>query len=126
LGSSQIFGELFTFFPSQTTTHPFLQNIRVNLRELDLTDIDLDFLSPAIGNLHRLKNLSLSGNHLKTLPKEIGNLKMLSHLYLSRNPITSLPSDMDNLINLQMFLHDDGLEISEKLKEILEKNKDRD
>jgi erythromycin esterase len=31
LGSSQIFGELFTFFPSQTTTHPFLQNIRVNL-----------------------------------------------------------------------------------------------
>jgi hypothetical protein len=29
LGSSQIFGELFTFFPSQTTTHPFLQNIRV-------------------------------------------------------------------------------------------------
>jgi hypothetical protein len=31
LGSSQIFGELFTFFPSQTTTHPFLQNIRVSL-----------------------------------------------------------------------------------------------
>jgi uncharacterized repeat protein (TIGR02543 family) len=30
LGSSQIFGELFTFFPSQTTTHPFLQNIRVS------------------------------------------------------------------------------------------------
>jgi serine phosphatase RsbU (regulator of sigma subunit) len=31
LGSSQIFGELFTFFPSQTTTHHFLQNIRVKL-----------------------------------------------------------------------------------------------
>jgi class 3 adenylate cyclase len=33
LGSSQIFGELFTFFPSQTTTHPFLQNIRVKIVE---------------------------------------------------------------------------------------------
>jgi hypothetical protein len=31
LGSSQIFGEFFTFSPSQTTTHPFLQNIRVTI-----------------------------------------------------------------------------------------------
>jgi hypothetical protein len=43
LGSSQIFGEFFTFSPSQTTTHPFLQNIRVTLASV------VDIVGAALG-----------------------------------------------------------------------------
>jgi hypothetical protein len=57
LGSSQIFGELFTFFPSQTTTHPFLQNIRVTLGYYD----------------HEAQEIGLSKNSFKEVD-EIGML----------------------------------------------------
>jgi hypothetical protein len=53
LGSSQIFGELFTFFPSQTTTHPFLQNIRVILAYIVAGILFLRWLNTSYENIAR-------------------------------------------------------------------------
>ena len=59
-----------------------LQLFDPNLKELDLSDINLTELPVEIGKLKNLQTLYLSDNKLIELPKEIGKLKNLQILYL--------------------------------------------
>jgi Leucine-rich repeat (LRR) protein len=67
---------------------------------LDLSDLELTFLPPQIGNLTNLTQLDLSNNELSKLPSEIGKLTNLTQLGLSDNELSKLPSEIGKLINL--------------------------
>jgi Leucine-rich repeat (LRR) protein len=60
--------------------------------KLDLAGYNLTELPPEIGNLTKLKKLTLGkilrGNKLKTLPPEIGKLCNLTELHLRGNQLT--------------------------------------
>ena len=71
-----------------------------NLRELNLSYLNLTSIPSSLGNLRNLRELNLSGN-LASLPKEIGNLKNLKVLNLTNNSLGSLPSSIGNLTNLE-------------------------
>ncbi|KAH7528141.1 hypothetical protein FEM48_Zijuj05G0040200 [Ziziphus jujuba var. spinosa] len=60
-------------------------------------------LSPSIGNLTRLQDVSIAGNALSgEIPKEVGKLTELISLFIGRNNFSGpLPSEMGNLVNLQ-------------------------
>ena len=70
-----------------------------NLRELNLSYLNLTSIPSSLGNLRNLRELNLSGN-LASLPKEIGNLKNLKELQLLNSKLTSLPKEIGNLKNL--------------------------
>jgi len=59
--------------------------------ELDLSDLDLDEISPTIDKLDRVEIINLSNNSLEYIPDEIGCLEYLYKLILSGNPIESVP-----------------------------------
>jgi Leucine-rich repeat (LRR) protein len=75
---------------------------------LDGNDITppMKMLSPEIGRLVNLQELSLAGNDLQTLPPEIGKLTNLQVLVLDKNKIKRLPKEIGQLQNLRrLFLN---------------------
>ncbi|CAD5173311.1 unnamed protein product [Musa acuminata subsp. malaccensis] len=77
--------------------------IRVFVLSLDLTGLNLSgTLSPAVGRLHHLVNLSTASNSLSgPLPAELSHLSNLRHLNLSNNLFNgSFPSAFSRLKNL--------------------------
>ena len=69
----------------------------VGLRWLILTDNQVEWLPPAIGQCHSLQKLMLAGNRLQSLPAELAQCRQLELLRLSANPLTVLP---DGLLHL--------------------------
>jgi receptor kinase-like protein len=63
-------------------------------------------ISPSLGNLTFLQNLSLSDNRLSgPIPEELGQLSRLSNLYLSYNSLNgSIPSSLGNNCSNLVFL----------------------
>ena len=70
------------------------------LRILNLSDNNLSYIPPTIGNLTSLTHLHLDFNNLTYLPNDIGNLTSLTILFLHCNRLTSLPDDIGNLTQL--------------------------
>lgn len=68
-----------------------------DLKELYITENNLQYLPNSIGNLTALKVLDLSDNHLIELPDEIGDLLNLKELYLNHNLLQFLPESISRL-----------------------------
>ena len=62
--------------------------------KLDLSDLRLTTLPPAIGQLTALTELVLWGNQLTTLPPELGQLTALRELFLAGNPLQEPPLEV--------------------------------
>ncbi|MCK4935164.1 MAG: leucine-rich repeat domain-containing protein [Simkaniaceae bacterium] len=74
------------------------------LRTLSLHNNHLTALPQDINQLLHLEFLHLSDNHLTMLPKSISQLEKLSNLYISNNQLTELPQAMENLTKHSKFL----------------------
>jgi internalin A len=74
---------------------------RSGARELDLSNLGLHELSPALGQLTQLRRLNLSDNQLTTLPETLGRLTQLQWLSASDNQLTALPETLGQLTQLQ-------------------------
>lgn len=75
-----------------------------NLRELDLSDNNLETLPESIGYLKKLEELYLSGNrNFRRLPDSIGDLENLETLELEETNLESLPKSMERLTKLSRF-----------------------
>ncbi len=71
-----------------------------NLKELDLSQLELSEFPEEISNLVELTKLDLNDNLLTTLPKSIGNLVNLNELNLMENSLTEIPETIQNLSQL--------------------------
>jgi Leucine-rich repeat (LRR) protein len=80
--------------------------------ELNLAELGLSELPPAIGNLINLIALDLSYNRLSSLPPQIAYLQNLQVLDLYNNQLSSLPPEIGNLTNLQWLWLDNNPLIS--------------
>lgn len=60
-----------------------------NLRELSLEFNSISYVSPKIGELHNLQNLSMFVNYITTLPKTMKNLN-LTELYIDSNQLSCI------------------------------------
>lgn len=75
------------------------------LNHLQITGFpSLTSLSPDIGKLGNLLQLTLTHNSLATLPDEISGLSKLKHLDVSHNKITSIPASLCSLHALQTLI----------------------
>jgi internalin A len=72
--------------------------------ELDLSNLQLSYLTDSIGQLSRLRMLDLSGNQLRVLPDFIGQLSQLHRLYLSGNQLSALPDFIGQLSQLETLV----------------------
>lgn len=72
-----------------------------NLRELDLSQNDLETIPTGLCSLEGLETLNLSSNQIYKIPSEIGCLKGIRDLDLSRNLFSSLPVEIGDLQNLE-------------------------
>ena len=64
------------------------------LRELILSDNQLDSLPAIIGDLDSLVTLSVNGNRLEKLPRELGRLQHLEFLDVRNNSLVQLPREI--------------------------------
>ena len=86
------------------------QAARDEVKELDLSGIELTELPAEIGQLTKLTKLYLRNNSLSNLPAEIGQLTNLTYLYLSNNSLSSLPAEIGQLTKLtKLYLSDNSL-----------------
>lgn len=69
------------------------------LQELSIHNSSLTSIPARIGELHELKTLDLSGNSITTLPEEILNLENVDSLNLSGNPLTDVPIEVEQWIH---------------------------
>ena len=72
-----------------------------NIISLDLFNIGLNSLSPAIEQLTSLENLDLSFNQLTSLPAGVWQLTALEYLDIKDNQITSLAQEINLLTSLK-------------------------
>jgi len=73
-----------------------------HLESLAVTMSECKALPESIGNLQRLRTLSLSNNQaLATLPSTLTRLSQLRTLHVWGSPLTSLPADIGNLSQLE-------------------------
>ncbi|XP_004292376.1 PREDICTED: probable LRR receptor-like serine/threonine-protein kinase At5g48740-like [Fragaria vesca subsp. vesca] len=68
---------------------------------LELSDINLRSISPAIADLIDLKTLDLHNTSLAGEVQNLGSLTRLEKLNLSFNQLTSFGTELDNLVSLQ-------------------------
>ena len=68
---------------------------------LDLSKLELEYLSDSIGQLAELQMLFLTDNKLQKLPDSIGQLAELQTLVLSGNQLQQLPDSIGQLAELQ-------------------------
>ena len=72
----------------------------VNLEELEMSYCrlknkrSLENIPAEIGNLRKLKKLTISGNYLNNIPKEIGNLSELEYFDAGDNLLDSVPESL--------------------------------
>ena len=71
------------------------------LRDLDLTNNNIEELPESLGELTCLKALWLTSNKLKTLPNSVGNMKNLEELYANQNRLKKLPDSFGELWSLR-------------------------
>jgi CCR4-NOT transcription complex subunit 6 len=72
--------------------------------QLDISNVKLRFLSPAIALYSNLTELYLNNNQLTFLPEALFySLTKLKHLDISSNLFTRLPEGISNLINLRVL-----------------------
>jgi hypothetical protein len=74
-------------------TTPLVQN----LKTLDLSEIGISHIPPAVFELRDLVSLDVSKNKLITLPAQIDQLKELRYLFLQDNQLTELPPQIGEL-----------------------------
>ncbi len=70
------------------------------LRWLILTDNQVEFLPPDIGQCQPLQKLMLAGNRLQSLPAELAQCQQLELLRISANPLAALPDWLTQLPRL--------------------------
>ncbi|MBS0607282.1 MAG: leucine-rich repeat domain-containing protein [Parachlamydiales bacterium] len=73
------------------------------LQILNLSHNELSYLPKTIGNLTDLRILDLSYNQLREIPETIGNLRTLRNLSLSINQLRELPETIGNLTDLRIL-----------------------
>ncbi|HVM62836.1 MAG TPA: COR domain-containing protein [Verrucomicrobiae bacterium] len=73
------------------------------LRALSLGNNDLHHLTPEIGKLKMLESLGVEANRLVDLPPEIGDLSNLKSLLLYSNSLSTVPAEVGKLQNLRML-----------------------
>ncbi|ELA40876.1 uncharacterized protein VICG_02090, partial [Vittaforma corneae ATCC 50505] len=76
-------------------------SVKSEIKELVLSNNNLETLPPVMEELENLKVLFLNVNRLKLLPDEIGKLVSLQELCLSCNELKLLPAKMVELKSLQ-------------------------
>ena len=101
---------------SNNTDKLFLNNMGISqipeevfslsqLKVLDLSGNDIDFLPASINKLSTLRELFLTNNKLKEIPVEITELSRLEDLHLTNNELESLPENIEKLRSLRrLFL----------------------
>jgi len=113
---------LMAFFPQDDRIHPSLRikNVRRlylvlpsrmpfeisffhEIEELTASRCDLAFLPSCLGQLKKLRELSLDNNNLTELPGSICDLHEMRHLGLSDNSIDYLPEFIGKLKNLRIL-----------------------
>jgi len=72
----------------------------VHLKNINARFLDLNELSPQIGQIQLLEYLDITGNKISSLPEEIGLLSNLKNLRLSQNNLTTLPDSLLNCTKL--------------------------
>jgi len=70
---------------------------------LNLSNLSLVDLPPAIWQLGRLQVLRLYGNRISSLPDSFANLQSLRSLYLPRNRLTELPTPVLKIPGLEVL-----------------------
>ena len=73
----------------------------INLKELFLSNSQIEEIPKEIGELINLRELKLNKNEIKEIPSEIGKLINLKYLYLHNNKIVDVPKEIGELINLR-------------------------
>lgn len=69
------------------------------LQELSIKTSNLTSIPSRIGELQELKTLDLSGNKINTLPEEIMELENVDSLNLKGNPLTDVPKEVQLWMN---------------------------
>lgn len=81
-----------------------MDELKPNLKELDLYDNSIVHIEPLAGFSH-LEILDLSFNRIKTIPPNVlADMKSLTHLYLASNKISKIENlkGLHNLTNLEL------------------------
>ena len=76
---------------------------KINLTELDLHGLDLQYLPEPLCKLTQLTSLQLTNNKLQSLPDSFGDLRALRQLDLTFNQLHSLPDSFGNLTDLRIL-----------------------
>lgn len=79
-------------FKANRIRHVPADSLPKGLRWLILTDNQVEFLPPAIGQCQLLQKLMLAGNRLHALPDELAQCHRLELLRISANPLATLPA----------------------------------
>ena len=115
--SLEITGFQAKLFPDIFSYPPFTQITNLNLqmglselpesiyhlhalKNLNLSNNNLERLSDKLRQLSQLQNVNLSHNRLNQLPENIYQLSKLQNLDVSFNAITEIPNNLDRLQNL--------------------------
>jgi len=98
----------------------------LELKSLNIENLNLTFLPGFLANLKNLKVLILRNNKLTSLPEWFGNLENIQGLHLSNNTLKDLPASISGLKKLQFIDLSNNLfeEVPEILKKMAEENKD--
>ncbi|KAG8339258.1 putative Leucine rich repeat [Trypanosoma vivax] len=92
----------FSFKETLTSIPPAIKALRGTLEVLHVdNNYSLKTLSPAIGDLGRLRWLNASYCRLTSVPMELGRLSHLERLHLGNNLLDSLPMEFWQLKNLE-------------------------
>ncbi|MFS4447352.1 leucine-rich repeat domain-containing protein [Maribacter sp. 2307UL18-2] len=70
---------------------------------LNLSDKNIEYLSPKVGLLDHLTLLAIARTPLKYIPKEVGSLINLTYLNLVQTEISKLPEEIGNLNELKVL-----------------------